>query len=241
MSAPVLKQPAEQLVAPLAQRRPALSVEQTLVAPRGLVPGAAALFAVPAIDGGAIALTLTGGGDGERYLVTVRYQADGGELLEDELEVAVVDGAWAMPDGATPYLSIAEFVARFGLAETIVMTQADGSGRIDRDYLVAALRAAQGLVDLSLAARYAVPLAVVPEAVKGMVADLARARLYPRGMPEGVAALAKSAERALERIASGALPLPLPAGEAATPATSDPVLISGRGRRAYPRGLDDFR
>ena len=73
------------------------------------------------------------------------------------------------------------------------------------------------------------------------IADLARARLYPRGAPEGVETAAKAATRTLERIASGALQLGLPAIETppATAPSEAPVMILS-GRRAYPDGLVDF-
>lgn len=237
----IVKQPAETAAVRVAFARPVTTLVEMAGEARGLVAGSTpiGLPGAAAIDG-LLAVDVTGGTDGERYLVTVRAADDQGEILEAELEVVVVDARWTMPDGGTAYLTIGEFVELFGLEETVTMTCGDGSGRIDRTLLVAALRAAQGVADTNLAVRYAVPLQVVPESIKTAIADIARARLYPRGAPDGVSGTAKDAMRLLERVASGALPLPLPSGVTAIPAvTETPVLIS-RGRRAYPGGLGDL-
>lgn len=239
----VTKQPAETRVFPVAFAVPVLELVDMTGMARGLVVGATPIgLPGAAASGGGLLVDVAGGTDGERYLVTVRARDALGDVHEAEIEVVVVDATWVMPDGGTAYLSIAEFVENFGLAETVLMTDGDGSGRIDRTLLIGALRAAQGIADANLAARYAVPIAVVPATIKTAIADIARARLYPRGAPEGVAGQAKEAVRLLERIASGALPLALPLGEAPAVAapTETPILISTRGRRAYPNGLSDL-
>jgi phage gp36-like protein len=236
-----VKQPAETLVEQLPFAAPVVSVGPATSVSRGLVPGSAPLTAPLAIvTGGAATIAVSGGTDGERYLVTVRGADAAGETLEAELEVAVVDASWTMPDGGVAYLTIAEFVDLFGLDEVVQMTDRTGAGRIDRTYLVAALRAAQSTADLNLAARYAVPIAIVPDAIKTAIADLARARLYPRGAPDGVAQAAKDANATLARIASGALPLPLPAGATAASADSTAPVYFTPGKRQYPDGLSDY-
>ena len=237
----VVKQPGETL-----QRKPMFATSAAIVelvdigvVPRGLVPGAAALTFARAQAGGVITVELIGGGDGERYLVTIRARDADDQVLEDEIEVAVVEGTWALPDGGTPHLTIAEFVARFGLEEVVRMTDADGSGRIDRPLLIAALTDAQALADANLSGRYALPLATVPAILKMVEADIARSRLYPRGAPEGVADAAKAAVRTLERIQAGQMQLGLPSAETPATDTATPILIAP-GRRAYPDLLTDF-
>lgn len=118
------------------------------------------------------------------------------------------------------------------------MTDSDGTGRIDRALLVNALGAVQAKADVYISARYKVPLDPVPEIVKVAIGDMARARLYPRGAPEGVSDDAKAAEKLLEKISDGRLPLP---SAAALPqaASSAPILVSP-GRRQYPNGLQDY-
>lgn len=236
----LIKQPAEILKREILFAGAGALVQLVSVAAvaRGLVAGAAPLGAVGVLAGAALLVTMSGGSDGERYLVTALAQDDGGARHEAEIEVAVIDGQWTAPDGGAPYLSVTEFVNRFGLDEAVRMTDVDGSGRIDRAMLVAALSDAQATADVHIAAAYAVPLASVPAAVKTAVADLARARLYPRGAPDGVADAAKAAMRLLERVGEGKVPLPAQAPIATAPAAS-PVLISP-GRRRYADGLEGY-
>jgi len=238
--ATILKQPAEVLRQPMtfsgvATIQALLSIDTIA---RGIVPGSDPLDVEGSLFADALTLSIGGGTDGERYLITVRATDADGREAESEVDVAVIDAAWTMPDGGAPYLSIAEFVTRFGLPEVVAMTDGIGDGRIDRGLLVKALVDAQSIVDMHIGGRYAVPLETVPPIVEMWIADLARARLYPRGAPEGVAEQAKAVVRTLERIQSGAGSLPI--DQAAPSAVSDtPILVTG-GQRFYPDGIRGF-
>lgn len=236
----LLKQPAEELKRelPVPGAGAILEILTVTAESRGLVAGSAPIEASGSLTAGMLFVDLAGGTDGERYLVTAQVRDAAGELREAELELAVIESAWIMPGGGAGWLSVAEFVARFGLEETVRMTDGDGSGRIDRALLVNALTDAQAIAEANIAARYALPLTDPPPLVKTAIADMARARLYPRGMPEGVADAAKVAERRLEQIGSGKLKLPAAAPIAEAPSAS-PILISP-GRRQYPGGLEDY-
>lgn len=214
------------------------SIDAVTSVARGLVAGSAALTAAGSLTAGALFLHLEGGTDGERYLVTARVEDASGQSLEAELEVAIVDGAWAMPDGGAGYLDIKGFVDRFGLEEVVRMTDPDGTGRIDRQLLVSTLAAVQAVADAHIGARYAVPLDPVPEIVKVAIGDMARVRLYPREAPAGIAEQAKAALKILERIGEGRLPLGIAAAAVAAP-SSAPIVVSP-GVRQYPDGLKDY-
>ena len=183
-------------------------------------------------------LIVSGGTDGESYLVTVLVPLPDGALREIEVEVVCVDGRWAMPGGGAAMLSIAEFVDAVGLDEAIRLTDPDGSGRIDAQILTGPLVAAQGQVEAALGGRYRLPLAVVPQALKTAIADLARLRLYPGEAPDGVKAAAATSSRYLDRLASGQATLPVSAAPAEAQA-ADPVLIRP-GTSAYPDKLAGF-
>ena len=238
----LVKQPAEQLrhQPAFTTLSPIATVLSIAVAPRGLVPGASALTAVEVTGAGAAAVWLAGGGDGERYLVTVRVQDAAGETLESEVEVAVIEAAWALPDGGAPWLSIVDFVKRVGLDEVTRMTDASGAGRVDRDLLTAALADAQTIAEPFLAGRYALPLAAVPPLVALVVADLARERLYPNTAPDGVARAATAARKTLERVQDGSLPLPIAGAAGPAEAPGDAPIVISPGRRAYPDALADY-
>lgn len=234
------KQPAETLTLrpPFGAEERMLEVVAVQAAARGLVPGADPLTVTGSVIDGVVSVRAIGGSDGERYLVTVTATTQTAQLLEAEVEVVVIDGAWQLPDGGTPYLSIARFVEMVGLDEVLAQTDIDGSGRVNRGLIVGALTAAQATADAHVAARYPVPLTAVPPIVELAVVDLARARLYPKGAPDGVADAAKVAADTLKRISTGALPLGIATPPAEAPSDA-PVLISP-GYRAYPDGLRDY-
>ena len=187
---------------------------------------------------GKINVTLSGGSDGERYDVSVRGSDAGGAVTERMIVVAALDPAWTMADASTGWLSIIEFVERFGLDEAVRASDADGSGVIDRRYLIGALRDAQAEIQIKLAARYALPLSAIPDAIKTAMADLAAVRLYRHQIPESIADAAKVARATLNRIADGKDVLPGVAGIAVDQASgsSDPVLYysAGTTNRAVP-------
>lgn len=208
------------------------------VADRGLVSGAQLVEVEGQLFSGALTLVVEGGTAGERYLVTVTVDDATGARVQEEVEVVVLDLAWAMPDGGAPMLTIAEFVDRFGLDETVRMTDERGDGRIGKDLLVGALISAQAKVEAPLTSRYALPLVDVPQIVKVWIGDIARASLYPNGAPEGIDGPAKLALRALERIEDGKSSLPgVPA--AAAPTEGGTVSFHSAGRR-YAGGLTDY-
>jgi phage gp36-like protein len=204
---------------------------------RGLVPGAPDLVAAGNLLAAALTLEISGGGAGERYLITATVDDAGGARSQEEVEVAVLDLAWVMPDGGAPMLSIAEFVQRFGLDETVRMTDERGDGRIGKDLLVGALTAAQAIVQAALGSRYTLPLVDVPEIVKVWIGDIARARLYPNGAPDGIDAPAKEARRSLERIEDGKSSLP---GTPSAPPSDEGGVSFHSGGRAYPDGLKRY-
>lgn len=235
----LIKQPAETLRQPMTFG--GVSTISALVSigvtDRGLVSGGAALTANGTLFANALTIEIGGGADGERYLITaVVDDADGGRR-EEEIEVAVMDHQWVMPDGGAPMLTIAKFVERCGIDEVVRMTDTRGDGRIGRDLLVSALKDAQALVEMHVQARYALPLDPVPTIVEMAIADIARGRLYPGGVPEGVAGSARAAMKTLERIQLGQLPLS--AAEIGSTASETPIM-SYSGGRAYPDGLAGY-
>lgn len=237
----LIKQPAEELRQRVhfTGRWVAVAIASVEVTARGAVTGPM-LEASASVAAGLVEVAISGGGDGDQYLVTVRAEGDGGQIGEAELEIVVVDATWTMPDGGSPYLTIAEFVKRFGLAETIAMTDGRGDGRIDRDYLVSALVDAQAIVEAHIADRYALPLSTVPQLIKTWIGDLARPRLYPNGAPEGVEKAGAQAVRMLEHIRDGKMTLPGGSSLDAAPSSDNPI-VSYSGGRTYPDNLRGFR
>lgn len=236
----ILKQPSEIKKLPLEFGGVSTisALGSVTVTPRGLVPGAAELIAVPTLFAGALTLTLSGGSDGERYLVSAVVDDAGGARAEEEVEVVVLNLTWTMPDGGASMLTAEEFVMRFGFDEVVRMTDARGDGRIGKDLLVSALIDAQALVESFIAGRYALPLDPVPVMVKMLIADIARGRLYPNGAPDGIADQVKVAMRTLERIAAGTSTLGTVLPNAPVSNEGSPAWVGGK--RQYPDDLKDY-
>lgn len=226
-----LKSPQETLVEDLGV---ALGVVSVTSEARGLVNGSGSLDLDDAIADGRALLTIGGGTDGEIYLITALLGTLAGER-DTQIELAVFDGSWTMPDGGAPMLSIEAFVDRFGLDEIILLTDA-GDGRIDRKMLIRALSDAQAQAEAYLADRYTLPLASVPTIIEMIVADIAHARLHPRDLPKNVEDAQKIAMRNLEMIASGKIKL----GISPAPSTSADPVVFAPGTPAYPDRLKGY-
>jgi len=219
-----IKQPFETLALGLGFSEPMASVSDVAVAPRGLVAAGPALVAgAPVVDGLTITLPLSGGTDGERYLITVQAAAASGELLEREAEVAVVDLTWAVPEGGTSYLTVASFVERTGLDLAVRISDTEGSGRIEAARLGKALADASAEVESYLAARFALPIATVSPLLEGLVFDIALARLWTGDAPESVRDRATAATARLRDLAKGLITLP--GAAALTPADASPAPV----------------
>lgn len=241
MTAPILIDPASSQLVTLGFAAPATGVGTVTVQALGLVPGGASLTATSALSAGQVILTLGGGTNGERYDVSVRATLATSDMGERQIHVAAIVPDWTMPDGSAGWLTVTGFVERFGLDETIIATDRDGSRMIDSLYLIGALRDAQAEAEAFVAGRYALPLSAVPGLLQTAVADLARARLYPRGAPEGVTNAAAAQRRILDRIAAGAIPLPGVGGTAPIASMGDDGLVSGwTGDGQFRATLEDY-
>lgn len=217
------------------------SVASVGFVPRQIMPMAEQPGADLNVSGNDVALTINGGTDGEIYDVTVTVNLTAGGTAERSFVLAVITDSWMMPDFTAGWLTIHEFIQRLGLDDTIAATDRNGTGGIDLPYLTGALTDAQAECEVFLAGRYALPLSVVPSMLKAAVYDIARSRLYPRGLPEGVSDAAKAARSNLARISNGQAVLPGAAGVEADPASTsaDPVL-GWNSDRAYPDNLSGY-
>jgi phage gp36-like protein len=204
----------------------------TISARRG-VAGAALGVADQAHDGAEVRLLLAGGVDGESYAVRVVVTTADGETLEQDGEIDVIDLQWTVPDGASSYASIADYVERFGIEETIRLTDERRAGVVDRKRLMAALVNASAICDLHLARRYGVPVAPVPPILTGWACDLARRRLHSVSASEEVVAAFDAAIAMLRDVAKGVTAIPNAAetgGLVATGGSSDAPLVSADDR-----------
>ncbi|MBL4802303.1 MAG: DUF1320 domain-containing protein [Emcibacter sp.] len=245
MSHNLTKQPAEKKVYEfppfdLTAGSNIASVQSITITARGLVAAVAALtYENEAYNNNILQLTLLGGTDGEEYLITAIVVDSMGMVGEDDVELRVADFGWSVPDGAGHiYLTPAEYITRFGYEETLLLTDTNDVGRIDKDRLGARLLEATAFVDGYVAKRYLTPLSPVPEVIKGIIADLTRHALHGVSVSDVVADRARQARASLKDISGGNMVLVTT--EAATTTTSGtPDFISPA--RVFNRGtLEGF-
>lgn len=109
------------------------------------------------------------------------------------------------------YLTLDDLVARFGEREMLDVADRDDDGVVDAGVLAAAIGDAERDVDAQIGARYAVPLATVPDLVKRVAAQLARYYLHVANPPEWVRAGYKDALAILADIRDGRVAIDAPA------------------------------
>ena len=214
----------------------------SISARRGLA-GPALSIADQQFAGAELRLLLAGGVNGESYGIRVVAGTADGETLEQDGELDCVDLTWTVPDGTSTYASIADYVTRFGVDETVRLTDERRAGVIDRARLMAALINASAICDLHLAKRYSVPLAPVPPLLTGWTCDLARRRLHSVTASEEVVTAFDGALAMLRDIAKGitALPnAPETGGTVATGTSSDAPMVSAPDRLFTADGLKDY-
>lgn len=239
------KQPSEKIVydAPFGTMPSGAAITSidsiTLLARGKVAEGAALAYSNQQFSGTIVQLTLSSGTDGEEYLITIKVTDSLGEIHEHEVEMRVEDFTWAVPDGSGAiYLSPSEYVTRYGYAETQLLSDTHDVGRIDKDRLGARLLEAAAIVDGYVAKRYQTPLNPVPEAVKGIVADITRFLLHGDNVPEVVADRHKQARASLKDISKGDMVLAV--AEATTTATSGTPDFIGPSRTFDRDSLKGF-
>lgn len=172
--------------------------------------------------GTTVVVQWSGGVDGETYLTTVEITDSNGDQHELEGEILCRDITYVVPVGVTTaYLTADQYVDIFGQAETIRVTDESKSGTIDRAKITAALVSASEFADAFLATRYTLPLVDVPSILSGIVADLARERLFKTRPTEAVTKAADAAREQLKLIARGTMVLNVAAGEVAPSANAN--------------------
>lgn len=107
-----------------------------------------------------------------------------------------------------PYLENDEYISRFGNAETIRLTDEERTGTIDSAKLEEAISDAEEEADGYLGKKYTIPLASPPRLVKGIVAVLARFKLYKSQVPQSVKDEADLARKQLRDLSTGVMVLP---------------------------------
>ena len=114
------------------------------------------------------------------------------------------------------YLTQAQLEQRIGAKELLQLSDREGARQINEDVVAAALADADAEANAYIGAQYELPLTSTPEIVRALVASIARYNLFSRNLREdhGVYIAYRDALRTLERIAAGAVVLPITEGAA---------------------------
>ena len=212
-----------------------LPLDPPSAVPRG---GGAALVMEgdPVVNETSVIIKWTGGDPGESYLTTVRMADSGGDLHDRDGEIYVVDKQFTVPENlASRYLTAEEYVARYGTAETIRLTDEDRRGVVDAPKLEAAIGDATETADAYIGTRYTTPLLGVPRIVKTIVAALARESLHKTKPTPEVKDRAELARQQLRDIAAGRMMLPVEQG------AEEPVLGGNRIAETSNDSSSSFR
>ena len=105
------------------------------------------------------------------------------------------------------YCTQQDMIDRYGDEELIQLTDRSQSNVIDTTVLTAAIDDATGTVDAYLGARYTLPLASVPAALKRICCDIARYLLHDNEAPDSVSDRYDAAIEFLQAVAKGDLDL----------------------------------
>jgi phage gp36-like protein len=169
----------------------------------------------PDVGPSTVAVRWEGGEDGESYLTTVKVLDTAGNEHEREGQIDVVEVGFPLPeDLSSRYLTAEEYVERYGLAETVRLTDEKRLNVVDGPKLESAIKDATDIADSYIGTRYTTPLLGVPRIIKTIVATLAREILHKSKPTPEVLAAADRARTMLRDIAAGRMTLPVESGDA---------------------------
>lgn len=125
-----------------------------------------------------------------------------------------------------PYASLEDLIERAGELEIRQIADRDRDGTPDPEVVEAALIHADNMVNGYVGAKYATPLASVPDLVRTWAVSIARYFLHRNGAPENVQQDYKDAVAALKDVGRGLIALPVAAGEASPAASTGTVMAA---------------
>lgn len=140
-----------------------------------------------------------------------------------------------------PYATISDLIIQFGEHEVVAITDRNQDGVVDETVANAALQRASDTIDSYLAARFPLPLSVVPHQLVDLCCDVARYKLLGSDVTETDPARYryKDALRTLEHIRDGKIDIGLTVAGLA-PAESVSVKLIGGGRKFDRASLSDY-
>ena len=130
------------------------------------------------------------------------------------------------------YLSNADYISKYGEAETKRLTDEAKTGSIDTEKLTEALEDGTVVVESYIGQRYQTPVASPPRLLQTFVGALAREALHKSQKPDAVVEDADRARSQLKDIARGIMTLPIPTGGTAPIETAGYTAFGNLGYNA---------
>ena len=138
-----------------------------------------------------------------------------------------------------PYATLQNLIDRFGEDEIVRLSDRAGTGDIDQTVVAGKLSDADAEIDGYLAGRYALPLPVVPEALRRVACDVARYHLYDDRSTEQVTKRYDDAIKFLKMVSKGDVQLGVDTGGNSPTVSAAPDFYSSDP--VFSRGmLSDF-
>ena len=135
------------------------------------------------------------------------------------------------------YATLEDFLARFGEAETVTLTDFAQLGAVDGVVLNTALADASSIVDGYVGGRYSTPLVVVPAMICNVVCDIARFQLFKTEANEAVKSRYEKAISLLRDVSASRLDLG-PNNQGQAQLTEGNTILFGAGRpNIFGRGV----
>lgn len=140
-----------------------------------------------------------------------------------------------------PYATLANLIDQFDEHEVISLTDRDGDGVPDTALVDRALQRASNDIDSYLAARFPLPLSVIPDKLVDLCCDIARYKLSGSSVTETeeVRIRYKDAIKTLEQIRDGKIDVGLTVAGAA-PAEHGTVQVSAPAREINSDSLNGY-
>ncbi|MBA2720084.1 MAG: DUF1320 family protein, partial [Chloroflexi bacterium] len=168
-----IKAPTEQVIYSydftVAVGAAALAAVQVVTSTPRVAGAANMIETARTIIGSEVRIKWSGGADLNEYLTLVRITDTNGAIHELNGEIAVRAAGFEVPTGlASRYLTLEEYVARYGAAETIRLTDEASLRVINGPKLEEAIKDQTDIADAYIGNRYDTPLASVPRVVKSI-------------------------------------------------------------------------
>jgi phage gp36-like protein len=216
---------------------PAIKAGDTIAASAWSLPaGVAQVASVFDAAESTTTLTVSGGSDGQDYLLTNTVTTEAGLTLSGFVMLQVRQPGSELSPVAAVYAQGSDMIARFGMVRLIELTDTGQvrTGNINTATLYQALADADAEINGFLQSRYTLPLATVPQVLNVLACDIALYRLMKERPILAVTERYNAARAWLRDVAKGLFGLGLDGANNVVPEGDDGPTVTAN-RRVFDR------